>query len=291
MMNIFRSGKEKIKTSLHNSKSYRNKQTINGKKVVKHRVNIEYSNFPVDAPLNIGDTLTPVVFEYIKNKYSLVEKKLKQTIHLNMIGSIIAFKKYDAVIWGSGILNEDFERKIKFNAKHVKYDIRAVRGPLTRDILIRCGYDCPNVFGDPAILMPLIYKPKNKIKKYKISIIKHYRDDTEIPNGLHEISVVTSDYKYFIDEICASELVVSSSLHGLIIAEAFGIPTIWYNPQGRGTFKYKDWYLSIGIKDPAVINSISEIGEKRNVGLDSKISQLVEPLMDSFPFELWSKKQ
>ena len=291
MINIFRVGKEKIKTSLHNSKSYRNKQTINGKKVVKHHVNIEYSNFPVDAPLNIGDTLTPVVFEYIKNKYSLVEKKLKQTTHLNMIGSIIAFKKYDAVIWGSGILNEDFERKIKFNAKHVKYDIRAVRGPLTRDILIRCGYECPNVFGDPAILMPLIYKPKNKIKKYKISIIKHYRDDTEIPNGLHEISVVTADYKYFIDELCASELVVSSSLHGLIIAESFGIPTIWYNPQGRGTFKYKDWYLSIGIKDPAVINNISEIGEKRNAGLDSKISQLVEPLMNSFPFELWSKKQ
>ena len=291
MINIFRFGKEKIKTSLHNSKLFRNKQTINGKKVVKHRVNIEYSNFPADAPLNIGDTLTPVVFDYIKNKYSLVEKKLKQTTHLNMIGSIIAFKKYDAVIWGSGILNEDFERKIKFNAKHVKYDIRAVRGPLTRDILIRCGYDCPSVFGDPAILMPLIYKPKNKIKKYKISIIKHYRDDTEIPNELHEISVVTSDYKYFIDEICASELVVSSSLHGLIIAESFGVPTIWYNPQGRGIFKYKDWYLSIGINNPAVINNISEIGEKRNVGLDSKISQLVEPLMNSFPFELWSKKQ
>lgn len=291
MINIFCFGKEKIKTSLHNSKSYRNKQTINGKKVVKHHVNIEYSNFPVDTHLNIGDTLTPVVFEYIKNKYSLVEKKLKQTTHLNMIGSIIAFKKYDAVIWGSGILNEKFERKIKFNAKHVKYDIRAVRGPLTRDILIRCGYDCPNVFGDPAILLPLIYKPENKIKKYKISIIRHYRDATEIPNGLHEISVVTSDYKYFIDEICASELVVSSSLHGLIIAESYGIPTIWYNPQGRGTFKYKDWYLSIGITDPAVINNISEIGEKRNVGLDSKISQLVEPLMNSFPFELWSIKQ
>ncbi len=291
MMNIFRSGIEKIKTSLHNSKSYRNKQTINGKKVVKHRVNIEYSNFPVDAPLNIGDTLTPVVFEYIKNKYSLAEKKLKQTTHLNMIGSIIAFKKYDAVIWGSGILNEDFENKIKYNSKFVKYDIRAVRGPLTRDIIIRCGYDCPNVFGDPAILMPLIYKPKNKIKKYKISIIRHYRDDTKIPYGLHEISVVTSDYKYFIDEVCASELVISSSLHGLIIAESYGVPTIWYNPQGRGTFKYKDWYLSIGVKDPAAINNLSEIGEKRNVGLDSKISQLVEPLMNSFPFELWSKKQ
>lgn len=291
MINIFRFGKEKIKTSLHNSKSYRNKQTINGKKVVKHRVNIEYSNFPVDAPLNIGDTLTPVVFEYIKNKYSLAEKKLKQTTHLNMIGSIIAFKKYDAVIWGSGILNEDFERKIKFNAKHVKYDIRAVRGPLTRDILIRCGYECPNVFGDPAILMPLIYKPNDIIKKYKISIIRHYKDNTEIPYGLHEISVVTSDYKYFIDEVCASELVISSSLHGLIIAESYGVPTIWYNPQGRGTFKYKDWYLSIGVKDPAVINNLSEIGKKRNVGLDCNISQLVEPLMNSFPFELWGKKQ
>ena len=280
---------EKIKTRFRESSSYRNKQTINGKKVVKYAVNIEYSNFPVGAPLNIGDTLSPTIYEYLKAKYSLVEKKHKKTIHLNMVGSIIGFKSYDATIWGSGILKESFEDKIQYRSKFVKYDIRAVRGPLTREVLLRCGYDCPKVYGDPAILLPLIYTPNSITKHYGVSVVRHYNDKTIIPNEFHEISVVTDDYKNFVDEICASELVVSSSLHGLIIAETYGIPTIWFNPYGQDEFKYRDWYLSIGVENPAKIHSISEISNIKNVGLEKKISKLVEPLLQSFPFEFWSK--
>lgn len=278
---------KRIKSFIHNSSYCRNKQTINGQKVVKHGVNIEYSNFPPDANLNIGDTLTPVVFQYLCNRFKLKTKKQRHPIHLNMIGSIIAFKNYDSIIWGSGILNEGFERKIKANSSLTKYDVRAVRGPLTRDILLRCNYECPEVYGDPAILMPLIYRPNNIIKKYDISVIKHYSDQSKIPDDFHEINVVTDDYKTFIDEICASKLVISSSLHGLIIAETYGIPTIWYNPEGRGEFKYKDWYLSIGITNPVMTKSLSAIGKETNSNLNVKISKMVNPLIKAFPFELW----
>lgn len=281
---------DKIKTQFRESASYRNKQTINGKKVIKNAVNIEYSNFPVGAPLNIGDTLSPTIYEYLKAKYGLVEKKHKKTIHLNMIGSIIGFKSYDATIWGSGVLQEDFEDRIKYRSKFVKYDIRAVRGPLTREVLLRCGYDCPKVYGDPAILLPLVYTPNKITKHYGVSVVRHYNDKTIIPNEFHEISVVTDDYKNFVDEICASELVISSSLHGLIIAETYGIPTIWFNPNGQDDFKYRDWYLSIGVENPAKIHSISEISNRKNVGLEKKISNLIEPLLQSFPFEFWSKQ-
>ena len=289
-MNLIKRCLDKIKTHFRESTSYRNKQTINGKRVIKHAVNIEYSNFPVGAPLNIGDTLTPIIYEYLKSKYNLLEKKQKKTIHLNMIGSIIGFKSYDAIIWGSGVLKESFEGKIKYRSKFVKYDIRAVRGPLTRKLLLRCGYSCPEIYGDPAILLPLIYSPLKKVKSYKISVVKHYNDKTVIPAGFHEISVVTDDYKKFIDEICASELVISSSLHGLIIAEAYGVPTIWFNPKGQDEFKYNDWYLSIGVENPQKIHSFSEISDKKNVGLENSISNLVEPLLKSFPFELWSNE-
>jgi len=53
----------------------------------------------------------------------------------------------------------------------------------------------------------------------------------------------------FIDEICSCDFVISSSLHGLIIAEAYGIPSQWVE---FGTyvdgweFKYYDFYESIG---------------------------------------------
>ncbi len=286
MANVFNT----IKSLIHTSKYYRNKQTINGKKIIKKGVNIEYSNFPPDAPFNIGDTLTPVVFDYLCHRYHLDNKRQKKTIHLNMIGSIIGFKNYDATIWGSGILNEGFEKKLKANSKYVDYDVRAVRGPLTREILKKCGYQCPEIYGDPAILMPLIYFPKAISKKYDVSIIRHYKDNSEVPYGFHEISVVTDDYKYFIDEICASKLIISSSLHGLIIAESYGIPTIWYSPKGRDEFKYMDWYLSIGINNPAKIESLQNINIKANKGLKEKIQMLVNPLLDSFPFEFWRVK-
>ena len=280
----------RIKSAFHNSGYYRNKQTINGKKVSRHNVNVEYSNFPIDAPLNIGDTLTPVVFKYLCDRFGLINKRQRKIIHLNMIGSIIGFKNYDAIIWGSGILKESFENKIKANSTLTKYDIRAVRGPLTRDILLRCNYDCPEIYGDPAILMPLIYHPEGQSKKYEVSIIKHYSDHSEVPSNFHEISVVTGDYKHFIDEICASKLVISSSLHGLIIAESYGIPTIWYNPSGRGEFKYRDWYLSLGIKRPAMIQSLTEIGQSKNINLEYRISEMANPLLKAFPLELWRTK-
>lgn len=278
---------DKFKKYLLNFDFFRNSQTINGRKILRHGVNIEYSNFPADAPPNLGDKLTPVVFEYIREKYNLSNIKLKKTVHLNMIGSIIAFKNYDAIIWGSGLLNDSI---IKRNYKYKRiptYDIRAVRGPLTRERLLSCGYSCPEVFGDPAILLPLIYIPKSVEKKYKISIIKHYKDQSVIPDGFHEISIVTDDYKFVVDEINASELVVSSSLHGLIIAESYGIPTIWYNPEKKREFKFRDWYLSIGVANPAMTTDLLNLGLNQNTDLKSRIFLLTEPLEKSFPFELW----
>lgn len=282
---------DKIENSLLNFDFFRNTRTINGQKILRHGVNIEYSNFPIDAPPNLGDKLTPVVFEYLKKQYHLSDVNVKKPIHLNMIGSIIAFKNYDAIIWGSGLLNDSI---IKRNYKHKRiprYDIRAVRGPLTRNCLISYGYNCPDVFGDPAILLPLFYNPSSIEKKYKISIIKHYKDKSAIPNGFHEINIVTDDYKFVVDEINASELVVSSSLHGLILAETYGIPTIWYKLENKDIFKFMDWYLSIGVDNPATTSDLSNLSLNKNINLKSRINSLVEPLIKTFPFELWKIKK
>lgn len=43
-----------------------------------------------------------------------------------------------------------------------KPDIRAVRGPETRKLLINVGFDCPGIYGVPAVIMPLIYNPDVK---------------------------------------------------------------------------------------------------------------------------------
>lgn len=79
------------------------------------------------------------------------------------IGSIIDFGYQDATIWGSGLLNNfaiENLKKAKFIGR--KLDIRVVRGPYTKQLLERAGYQCPEKFGDPAVLMPMIYQPQTE---------------------------------------------------------------------------------------------------------------------------------
>src|SRR5690606_27871931 len=68
------------------------------------------------------------------------------------IGSIIHHSSKESIVWGSGII--DKQHPIE------KSDFRAVRGPQTRKFLLDLGYDCPEFYGDPAILLPEYYNPE-----------------------------------------------------------------------------------------------------------------------------------
>lgn len=80
-----------------------------------------------------------------------------KTMCIAHIGSIIQFLGQDCVVYGSGFL---FRWAMpQFARKKLKLDIRAVRGPLTRNVLMELGYKLPEVYGDPAILLPLFFTP------------------------------------------------------------------------------------------------------------------------------------
>lgn len=181
----------------------RNKYSINGEKSQKNIVNVEWWN----QKTNVGDYLATVVY-----KWMLAQRKImpdtytKKTKHLLTIGSVLSMGKFDATVWGSGIHVEESVTRIFKQSRYRKYDIRAVRGPVTQFILNAAGYKCPSVFGDPAILMPLIYMPKNIEKNYNISLIKHLSDAEPLADdGLHFINVKTENYKEFINEIVQSK--------------------------------------------------------------------------------------
>ena len=91
------------------------------------------------------------------------------------IGSIIDLGSQDATIWGSGLLNNNSQSKLGLDSNRGrKLDIRCVRGPYTRTILKNVGYECPDIYGDPAIIMPLIFNPDVK-KEYDVSVITLWR--------------------------------------------------------------------------------------------------------------------
>src|SRR5690606_5368238 len=65
------------------------------------------------------------------------------------IGSIITAAGKNSIVWGAGI--------IKRNEHIRKAEFLAVRGPLTRGRILDLGYQCPEVYGDPAILLPFYF--------------------------------------------------------------------------------------------------------------------------------------
>ena len=100
---------------------------------------------------NYGDLLSKYLTEKISGKSVKWVHPKKQSFfkfdkkNYLAVGSIIHHATKDSIIWGSGII--DNEQKI------VKADFRAVRGPQTRKYLLEMGCDCPEIYGDPALLL------------------------------------------------------------------------------------------------------------------------------------------
>lgn len=204
------------------------------------------------------------------------------------IGSILGFRCQNAVVWGSGLLNEDDRYLIRIML--AKLDIRAVRGPKTRDVLIRLGKKCPKVYGDPAILLPLIYSPEKCEKIYPVSAIFNYEfTDFMIPveANINRIDIITTDYKEYVNKILQSKLIISSSLHGIIIAETYGVPAICLLEKRQNTFKYEDWYYSTGRKDIIIARSIEEALQLTPMPLPN-LCDMQTKLIESFPVDLWN---
>jgi len=120
----------------------------------------------------------------------------------------------------------------------------AVRGKMTRTLIK--GASVPEVYGDPALLLPLLYKPPRPAKTHKVGFIPHYVDKPgfKVPDKNSKMIDVNSPWKGFVDQILSCEKIVSSSLHGLIVAEAYGVPVEWAvysNKIVGGRFKFQDY--------------------------------------------------
>jgi len=107
-----------------------------------------------DERENLGDYLSYVVCDHLVRSKGFSGKAAKDSV-LYAIGSIIGFIRQDAVVWGSGILSPDWAYRLY--AKHSRMDIRVVRGPNTAAVLRSIGKHVPQIYGDPAILMPYVY--------------------------------------------------------------------------------------------------------------------------------------
>ncbi|MBQ8316307.1 MAG: polysaccharide pyruvyl transferase family protein [Lachnospiraceae bacterium] len=236
---------------------------------------------------NLGDWLALPIYEYMTNYYKIQkDKKVRKTKHLYTIGSLIMMGYQDATVWGSGILYSEPQGYIWKRNTYRSLDVRCVRGPESLRRLKENGIDVSSCgIGDPGVLMPLIYQPREYDTKREYAIIKHMSKKTVLSEN--EIDIMTNDWEKTIDEIYNSKLVISSSLHGIILAEAYGIPAIMLDDIVRNDrFKYNDYYYSTGRYVYPIASSVEEALQMQIPEVPD-LSQLKKNLFDSFPVDLW----
>lgn len=241
-----------------------------------------------DREQNWGDSINPTVIEHLSGKKPIhsdtIPNPYNRPVYM-AIGSIIeSCNDKNTIIWGSGLISEKGKPLVK------PRKICAVRGPRTREMLMNGGVDCPKVYGDPALLFPKIYRPEVE-KKYKLGLIPHYVDSASPLIKRHrdnpEIKIidVRGDIFDFVNDVCSCKSIASSSLHGLIAADAYGIPSLWMKLSDDvigGNFKFNDYYESIGVMNalPVSTSSLGDVDEivslctKKPMNLD--ISELID---------------
>lgn len=252
-------------------------------------VNLMYFDEKIgpDKKPNVGDLLSKITFGYLLDHKGISSLRSKRgTVRIAFIGSVIQFLTADAVVYGSGFLFDYVAQQ--FAKKKLKLDVRAVRGPLTRQKLIEIGYTVPEVYGDPAILLPLFYLPQKTTEKKDFLVIPHWKTvDKHVRMGYPVLSPLTDDWQHFVDEIASARLVISSSLHGLILAEAYGIPAILLNEVEKGNlFKYQDYYFSTGRTEFPAATTVAD-GLAMPAPNVPDLEHLKRGLLDAFPTDVF----
>lgn len=249
---------------------------------MKHLIKVYWYNHPGG---NFGDEICPYLVRKISGKEPIccspsfwgalhdlyhaifTRKSLKETVlrflFLFMqddiimgVGSMLEFSNKRTTIWGTGFGNNNSVIK----AGH----FLAVRGQESARKLSELKLNVPTVLGDPALLLPLYYKPTVE-KKTQIGIIPHIIEfDYFFKNWSDRYRIInlnTRDVEGVINQIYECSYILSTSLHGIIVAHAYGVPCLWIENKilEKDGFKFKDYFSSVGIEFYRGYGNISEL--------------------------------
>lgn len=190
---------------------------------------------------NFGDTLSvPILSHFTSRPVERAERNERGKVVA--VGSIITVMRPGDVIWGAGVQQDQ-----RFRATGATF--LAVRGPLTRGAID--GAAVPAVYGDPGLLLPYVYDPDVEVT-HDLGAVPHFVDAAESrqrnPGALH-ISV-KAPWRDVVRQIKSCRRIIATSLHGIIAAEAYGIPVMWhpsYTGKIRSTnLKFQDYFMGTG---------------------------------------------
>ena len=242
---------------------------------------------------NWGDALNPVLVEKLSGKAPVwageVVNVLRRPIYYVIGSGLGNLRRADCEVWGTGFIN-DSARVLTAPRK-----IHAVRGPLSRQKYLSSGIDCPEIFGDPALLWPRFYSPGAPRQRSRVGVVPHIKDahlpwmqELESDPDVRLIDIC-GGIERVVDEIAACDVVLSSTLHGLIVADAYGTPSTWVRFEGEDPgrwFKYRDHMLSVGRpeRSPFFLRGTQSLEEASDLAFRAPIELDTDRLWQACPF-------
>jgi polysaccharide pyruvyl transferase WcaK-like protein len=212
--------------------------------------------------LNVGDALSPVMVALLSGRQVRRVPMKSTSPRMAAVGTIgQSFGGGEVWFWGTGCSNwrnplARPNERLPFEVPpDSRFVVAATRGPISERLLTGASGHKPGVYGDPVWLLPQFYRPAVK-KKWKIGVILHLSEldgrssvarprpemrrfdiPAELADEVHLISTCTpisiQGIGDKIDEILGCERIVSTSLHGMVIAESYGIPCLYFDPNGK----------------------------------------------------------
>ena len=219
---------------------------------------------------NFGDDLNELIWDELLQGYQDKE----HLVDLIGIGSIldkrIEESSNEKIILGSGI--RDFLYNPKVN---ILEDLSFVRGPISSKVM-KVPY-----ITDAAYAFALLRTKYKELtlnpKKYKLVYVPYFEQcenfDWSIFEKITNIKVVkpTENMEVFLNEISQAEKVITSAMHGAIMADIFRIPWIRlkFPKQGNESsltseLKWNDWMQSLEINNPYEIYSDLNLNVNNN---------------------------
>jgi pyruvyltransferase len=233
---------------------------------------------------NFGDKITPLLLRH----YGIpVEWSPPEHAELIGVGSILekVSENFKGTIWTTGFMHETSRRNFS------RARVLGVRGQLTLE-KVKCQNRGLTVVGDAGLLCNELARPARQ--KCKLGIIPHFVDIAD--PMVKALAASSSDIRLI--DICAEtsevmraaaecEHILSSSLHGLILADSLGIPNRWLE-LNRGTeiitgagFKYRDYYSIFGMRpEPFRLVSATTLDDVLNA-IDRSPRLGLEPVKSS----------
>ncbi|GAB3843639.1 polysaccharide pyruvyl transferase family protein [Nesterenkonia populi] len=230
-------------------------QIHNGAKDLQNVVarGIWYDRLP-----NFGDAVGPWLVAKMTGKEVVNVRRTRETPTkargraVLLVGSIIQMLNRNRIdIWGSGLMRPLSDEQVAAFSRLEDIRVHAVRGSHTAaELRTKLGWHVPDVYGDPALLLPRFLPVQDR--EDHIAVVPHLKHRNAL-SGLENsellVSDVREDLEIVVHQIASARACVSTSLHGIIIAQAYGVPWVWLNvsdsPVDGRDFKFDDFFTTI----------------------------------------------